>query len=196
MNNKIIKRIVALSLITAIICASVGCTSTRSAEELVKESTEADNKKAEATEEPYIFLNEWDGTLFEVFGFTYLEPPRSVYYPTIEKGRTYLLGEFHTDELETFLVFFRDVYTVMWGEVVDILQVLEEKDKVYSFEGEYVVPSIYREVIEDGYDDADRVEKHAYLKVIYDENEGKCTLECRMIDKSAKKAEESDKGTK
>ena len=183
MYIKKINKLVILILCFMII--SVGCS-----KDIGK--TSANNKdeskeEVKATLEPCVFLNEWDSSLFEVFGFPALDIPLNAYYPAIEKGRTYLIGEFYTDELDIFLIFFKDIYQIMWGQIVDAMQVLEEKDGVYSFEGEYVVKDIYRQVVEDGYDLSGRPEKNAFIKVSYNENERKCVLECRMLKSASRK---------
>ena len=186
--NKFVKKTVLLTLTTAVLVSSMGCNKTK-----IENNKAKVEEKVEQTPEPCVFINEWDKTLFEVFGFPNLEAPYESFYHTIEKGRTYLKAEFSTDELDEFLEFFRKVYKVMWGEVTDPLQVINKVEDTYSFEGEYVVPQVFKRALDGVSDINDRPEKTAYLKIVYIENEGKCTLECKLLDKAEENKKKNNK---
>ena len=176
------KRYIALIIVMVISSImSTGCKISRKIDGM--------ENKTQATEEPYEFLNKWDPTLFEVFGFEYLAPPEKAYYPTIEKGKTYLKAEFKVNNYETFEEFFIDVYEVMWGQISDPKQVLTVKDKVHSFEGEYVVAEIYRRATENSLVSDNRVEKNAWISIKYIEADRKCVMEARLLKEPKKKTE-------
>ena len=180
------KRTAVLTVITTVMLGTVACNTKKNQQSNVKQ-------EVVETPEPCVFINEWDGTVFEVFGFESLYPPEDTFHHSIEKGRTYVNGEFSTDELDVFLKFFKNVYRVMWGELTEPLSVLEKTDDIYSFEGEYAVPQIFKRAIENGTEVNDRPERTAHLKVYYDETEDKCYLECKLIDKAEKNRKEKMK---
>ena len=181
--NRFVKKTVFITITTAVLAGGMGCSKTE-----VKNNNKVEEEIVQ-TPEPCVFMNEWDKTLFEVFGFQNLSAPRESFYPSIEKGKTYIKAEFSTDELDVFLNFFRKIYKVMWGEVNDPLQVINKDEDIYSFEGEYVVPQVYKRALDNTSEIYDRPEKRAYLKVTYSESEGKCILNCKLIDKSEKNKE-------
>ncbi len=185
----LVKKTAVLVIMSVVMIGNVGCG--------MEKNKTKENTKQEVAEtlEPCVFINEWDATVFEVFGFESLYLPTDTFHPAIEKGRTYVKAEFSTDELETFLKFFKNVYAVMWGELSDPLNILEKTDDIYSFEGEYAVPQVFKRAIENGTDVNDRPERTAYLKVIYDETGDKCYLECKLIDKAERTREEKQKKT-
>ena len=147
---------------------------------------EAAKIKPTPTAEACEFINEWDKSLFEVFGFANLEPPYRSHYPEIEKGRTYIKGQFMAENYDAFEKFFCDVYKVMWGEILDASQVLKKEGSVYSFSGEYVVTEIYRAAVDKLAGNTPRAEKYAWIKVTYDDTDKKCVIECRMLAEPSK----------
>lgn len=156
---------------------------------------EKETTKPIATMEPYKFYLEWKPEIFEQFGFNDLLVPADVYHEYCEKGKTYVYGEFYTDEFNKFTYFFERVYTTLWGEVRDIEKVLTEKDGVYSFEDKCLIPK--KKDKDDFSNNVEYTDEHMKVTIKYDSAENKVSFKCQKIDKTSdKKAEKKEEKKK
>lgn len=137
--------------------------------------------------EKYEFLNEWDASLFEQFGLEQLDAPYKAYHATMEKGETYLIGEFYTDEEDTFKYFFLRVYDQLWSESKKLEDLLVHKDGVYTYDNEYKVPLTKKQKIDIEMNNKEVKDKYAKLHIEYDKDENKCIIKFQFIDKLSNK---------
>ena len=146
-----------------------------------------------STMEPYEIYSEWKPELFEEYGFQNLALPADVYHSQIEKGETYLIGTFYTDNRARFDYFFMQIYRVLWGVLYDTTKVLEVKDNVYYFKDKCVIPKI-----DDGNNELKSSDDKEYMTVYveFDQNESKVTFECRKVLDESKDTKKKDKGEK
>ncbi len=149
-----------------------------------------------STMEPYEIYNEWNPKYFEEYGFKNLMLPAEVYHERIEKGESYVIGSFYTDNFDRFAYFFQQIYRVLWGEIYDVSKVLEVNGNIHSFRERCVIP----EITQNG-QTVKKNDDSEYMTVYieFDDKENKVTIECRkeVTKKEDKESEEAtDKITK
>lgn len=143
-------------------------------------------KKAEPVKlEKYEFINEWNSDLFEKYGLEKLEAPYESYHKTMEKGDTYVIGEFYTDEINVFKYFFVRVYKQLWDEKKSVDELLDSKNGVYSYESEYKVPITSKQKLEIkmGNLEEETNDKYAKVYIEYNKEKNRCTIKVQSINK-------------
>lgn len=145
-----------------------------------------------STMEPYEIYNEWNPKYFEEYGFKNLMLPAEVYHERIEKGESYVIGSFYTDNFDRFSYFFQQIYRVLWGEIYDVSKVLEVNGNIHSFKERCVIPELNQNAngVKKG-----NASEYMTVYIEFDDKENKVTIECRKEAKQKESKKEPSEAT-